>query len=548
MPSKKQAVVFVHGMGEQRPMETLRSFVKTIWQKDTSVTGSDANNVWVKPDAKAGLQELRRITTGPGTGGKRTDFFEFYWADLMQGTTWQHVSSWISGLLIRSPLIVPRNVFFIWMVLWTVALVAFGVFLVSILKIDSVRDTLCPTPQTAGFFCTAILVSTEWIVSTGKNYGQWLRPGAMWISVIAVLVYFFDARVLRSWKLWPTVLLAVLLLGFIYFAIELVVASGSFLLVFTALFGGAVHVFLVRYFGDVARYVRATPSNVHQRKLIRQRGLDLLRTLHGSGEYDRIIVVSHSLGTIIAYDLLSLLWSEIGPVRRNPPSPEVIEKLDALNDWVLEASKGDWDVDEYQLRQREVSRSLARGHCTLEGSPAVGCTPWLISDFVTLGSPLTHAEFLLTRDEKELDKLVAERTLPISPPVLEGRSKPSFLYRDNSTKTDLPHHASVFAAVRWTNIYDPHRPFLFFLGDAISGPVNGHFSGLKVVGPDGVCGNRKELEGIRDVRVCIKRNWPIFSRLFTHTQYWSWSEQWKTSKPPQHIDALRNAVRLNESG
>lgn len=29
--ASKQAIILVHGMGEQTPMETLRGFVKTVW-------------------------------------------------------------------------------------------------------------------------------------------------------------------------------------------------------------------------------------------------------------------------------------------------------------------------------------------------------------------------------------------------------------------------------------------------------------------------------------------------------------------------------------
>ena len=31
----KIAVVVIHGMGEQKPMQTLRSFVECAWQRDT---------------------------------------------------------------------------------------------------------------------------------------------------------------------------------------------------------------------------------------------------------------------------------------------------------------------------------------------------------------------------------------------------------------------------------------------------------------------------------------------------------------------------------
>ena len=53
--------------------------------------------------------------------------------------------------------------------------------------------------------------------------------------------------------------------------------------------------FVVPYFGRVVRYTRATPENIAARKNIRERGLALLSELHKE-DYDRIIVVGHSLG------------------------------------------------------------------------------------------------------------------------------------------------------------------------------------------------------------------------------------------------------------
>lgn len=34
MASKKQAVLLIHGIGDQQPMRTLRSFVKAVWSDD----------------------------------------------------------------------------------------------------------------------------------------------------------------------------------------------------------------------------------------------------------------------------------------------------------------------------------------------------------------------------------------------------------------------------------------------------------------------------------------------------------------------------------
>ena len=74
------------------------------------------------------------------------------------------------------------------------------------------------------------------------------------------------------------------------------------------LLGAVVHRFVVPYFGRVVRYTQATPDNIAARKNVRERGLKLLAELH-QGEYERIIIVGHSLGSIVAYDLISYFWA-----------------------------------------------------------------------------------------------------------------------------------------------------------------------------------------------------------------------------------------------
>ena len=63
------------------------------------------------------------------------------------------------------------------------------------------------------------------------------------------------------------------------------------------------------YLGDAARYL-SNPQNVMVREQIRADGVDLLRALHNQGDYERIIVVGHSLGSVIAYDIVGYLWHE----------------------------------------------------------------------------------------------------------------------------------------------------------------------------------------------------------------------------------------------
>jgi len=61
-----QAVVVIHGMGEQIPMDTIKGFIDAAWQKCDVITANglpDPTEVWSKPDARTGSLELRRITT-----------------------------------------------------------------------------------------------------------------------------------------------------------------------------------------------------------------------------------------------------------------------------------------------------------------------------------------------------------------------------------------------------------------------------------------------------------------------------------------------------
>ena len=60
--SPKQAVLLIHGMGEQVPLGTLRDFVETVYQRDPRLRPHGANEalnrVWMVPDDATGTAEL----------------------------------------------------------------------------------------------------------------------------------------------------------------------------------------------------------------------------------------------------------------------------------------------------------------------------------------------------------------------------------------------------------------------------------------------------------------------------------------------------------
>src|SRR5262249_2795538 len=106
---------------------------------------------------------------------------------------------------------------------------------------------------------------------------------------------------------------------------DLIQHPGSRLQGAATMIGGTivpVLVWLVRpvflgWVGDAARYFSTTPDTPVERQQIRGQGIELLDRLHsqldtlGNIEYNRIIVVGHSLGSVIAYDLLANYWARV---------------------------------------------------------------------------------------------------------------------------------------------------------------------------------------------------------------------------------------------
>jgi len=68
----KQAVVVIHGIGEQRPMDTLRGFVEAVIPADTPEA---TPFYWSKPDRFSRNFDLRVLKSA---GRNSTDFYEYY--------------------------------------------------------------------------------------------------------------------------------------------------------------------------------------------------------------------------------------------------------------------------------------------------------------------------------------------------------------------------------------------------------------------------------------------------------------------------------------
>lgn len=276
---RKQAVVVVHGIGEQRPLETLRAFVETVYRRDLGLTvkGDDTrindpdlgelNRTWVVPDEATGTVELRRITTPPNQDGVRTDFFEFYWADIMDSTPLELVTGWIRGLLVRSPFNVPLRapVYIAWVMLWilTILMAAFAFAIVE--------------PEKGPF-----LAFVTNIVNTLAPWREWILKGAAALG-LAMLAYQFGKTIvdraiaLRRMKtgvpmqgLGQTLpkfgpsLMTALAGAAAYFLLAVDATANAKIWAggLTALAGVVIAGLVVPYVGDIARFARPTPATI----------------------------------------------------------------------------------------------------------------------------------------------------------------------------------------------------------------------------------------------------------------------------------------------
>lgn len=458
---RRQAIVVIHGIGEQRPMTTLRGFVTSLLnhEKIHLEDYSTDRTFWTKPDRVSNSYEMRKISA-KGRSDKRstTHFYEYHWAANMRDTKWQHILSWFWSLMFRSPLQSPSmRLRLLWAFLW--------------------------------------FIFISWGVITYQFVIDWLEKGVDPFSGMTIYRGFF---------------LALPILFFI------------------------LHNIFIGFIGDAARYLRVHVDNIHQREQIRKQGIELLKALHKTEDYDRIILVGHSLGSVIAYDIITYLWIEfnksihLGQKEKFKETPDndwncsfggvsrTSQELKNIADWSLKAQAGEFTPDDAIELQKDQSKLWQKIQYERKS--------WLITDLVTIGSPLTHAKLLMADSLKDFKLRIAEREYPMSPPTLDGQD---LTYPSGSGSSFL-HHATPFSVTRWSNIY--------YKGDFIGGKLASNF------GP-----------GIVDIETSyagstFKRIWSKISPL-SHIRYWinEYTDQPSPDrKEAQAIKQLYEIMRLND--
>jgi hypothetical protein len=426
---RRQAVVMIHGIGEQRPMETLRAFVKGI--KSELESGDNAraekrSTVRSKPDSVGDIYETVRLSMDSARGRPITDFYEFYWAHNMRGNQFGHMVTWLRRLVFTWVKKIPERLRKVWWSIWILFLI---------------------------FVMSAVYLS--W----GNHYSTVRKI----IAPLAAIAIF------------------------------------PFLL---AMIATIVKKYFLNYAGDAARYFTPEPDNIGERSHIRQQGIAFLEKLNQIStqtKVDRIIIVAHSLGSVIAYDLMRLLWSEYNKVL-NPKLDFSQVKLKALDSFELENTRA--SLKGFRELQFETWKEQR-----LNGNP------WLISDFITLGGALHAADYFIVSQES-FETLVAQRELPVCPPLKDEKDgrmiycPPPIEIEGQKRSVYLLNWSAMFAVTRWTNIY--------YKTDYVGGPMR-----------------RKFGVGVKDIE---KPRKGFFLFPVGHTSYWDRND--KNNALKEIVDAM----------
>jgi hypothetical protein len=403
MVNQRQAVVIVHGMGEQRPLDALTKFIRA------GLPPASPGNwkFYSKRDVASESFDSRRFLAPADRVRPQTEFFEYHWAHLMQGNRMSDMLPTFLKLIRRLP---PKGLGFAWLASWVLlGLAGWGIFVLDIPFEDdkSVVESLLNIAFTA-----------------------------LGMGTVGVVLLFLATR-----------------------------------------FGPS---FITNSFVDVVRYLDTSPRSYAVRQDIRAGMVKVLQRLHqaemgGKPQYQRVIVVAHSLGAYIAYDGITTFWGMTGnALAPGSPSLRTLETAATA------------------MPGRDEERTPTPGETTVYREAQWGLwtdlraqgSQWRITDFISCGTPMCFAERLYTKNKGDFEARVARREIVTCPPLPQEELGPgdtpfSFSWNGMSVLNDW----SPFAVVRWTNLYFPFFPsFCGFLGDWFGGPLGRLFgSGVRDV-------------------------------------------------------------------
>lgn len=480
------AVVVAHGIGNQLPMDTVRSMVDNVFGSASGLP--DQVPVYSRLDRDADFLDLRRLMLTKTGKRPRVDFYELYWQPTFGSGSAGAVIGWAVKLLLRRGKIGEQ----IRQVVKTIWLVLLGLFVIAMLAAWGL-----------------------WLIGPDEGWKQFIAP-------------------------------AVPLLAF---------ALSLFKLLASSLLSNVV--------ADASRWFSPGPNDIGARDKVRQQAVGLLRELHrtdsnGKPRYGRIIVVAHSLGAVVTYDAIRLAFDKLRDPAEQTPAPGGQLEQRQPNAWRFATDTPGkppfLDADKEPLLELIGGQRYHDLQAELHAEQRSLGVPWRVTDFITVGSPLTHARDLMASKKVSLERRMAETEFPTCPPRgevqhseeerakdgkpvpwaagTEGSGRLAF-YRADEEGPLRAHEASPFATTRWTNLYIPMKRWLG--GDPVGGPAAPVFG-----------------RGVVDVKVEIsapkkKRRKVLAMPVGAHTWYWHRVGNGSEHQDKDCIEQLRKAMNLHWS-
>ncbi|WP_144276310.1 hypothetical protein [Demequina sp. NBRC 110053] len=604
----RTAVVVVHGIGEQEPLDTLLSFVGrgadpaqarsaapaplrenaardagVIDGRDGVVDATAGLRRFVLPDRLAGTSFGRIVSVDmrqriedvegledaePRSWSRTTHFYEYYWAYRFRDTAWRHLPSFVLKLIAadragledgfmktygpgpdhRVSSGVDRLARILGMAFAVVtgviaafvaALATSGAHPGLIVAGSAVAAVGALTAVTISQFA-GVLTTVRTLLLVGLCAAVGFVVGAVFVgqpvaaiacgAAAGVLVVAAIASAV-AWRVRLAVPMALAVA-----AVALAVAAtnlgspdrgemwgalagaqsllGAIIPVLTVVAGG----FALGSLGDAARYLSSKPDNISERENIRKGLVDLLTTIAEDRDavtqrhrYDRIVLVGHSLGTVIAADALHAYWNTVAPDVEIPLSGVPLDDGDGESVGPYEAAVRrverhvvtDATLEEAAADRATLSEAL-RSPQRLEDGAAIRSGRWIVSDLVTLACPLTHAEILVTSGSEAFAEAKVDRFVATAPPqpqrTQSARRDHPLRYKVwtgvRGEDTSRLHQSALFASTSWTNMYFTH--------DLVGGGLASRFGSW-----------------VRDVPLGARpATFGQFLRAYPHSSYW----------------------------
>ena len=115
----RQAVVIVHGMGEQRPLDMLNRFIDAAIPGPTAIQEGQALPVYYsRPAPESESYEARSYLARQTSAYPQTEFFEYHWSHLMQGNKLSDIWDTFQRMLFTPIWTVPSGLRVVWLAFW----------------------------------------------------------------------------------------------------------------------------------------------------------------------------------------------------------------------------------------------------------------------------------------------------------------------------------------------------------------------------------------------------------------------------------------------